>query len=290
MHDKDFYRDSSGSVPWEQRKTIDIGPYILITNLGEKQTEFYVRLLKKLHKEYSKMFGPIKTKSRVYIHATQEEFMRIRRKPRGVGGYYSPRSKEVVTYHGLFGKTKCTQDVLSHECTHQFHDAVSSIRKSPMWFIEGLATFFEASEFDEDGNFHIGVVNAERLPVVQREVKANRAITLDQLLSASKGRFSARYYAYAWSFIYLIAWCSSKKGLRKVFEEYWAKVVGPGARGDNRRSDGFRKILESHGYRLEEVQEYWYAWVMTLDPKEYPKEMRRKSLEFEKEWWKSRRN
>ncbi|MCX7704034.1 MAG: DUF1570 domain-containing protein [Planctomycetota bacterium] len=280
VRDDAFFKDSSGSVAWNQRKTVDTGHYLLETNLGEKQVKFYTRLLEKLYVEYSKMFGEAKAKCRVMIYSSHQEFMQYEGRGGGVGGYYG--GGRVVCYHGLFGATGSTQTVLAHECTHQFHDMAAGIRKAPIWFTEGLATFFECSEFDETGKLHIGIVNADRLKTVQEEIKAGRGISLEELLTTPQARFGGRHYAYAWSFIYMIGY--GTKNLRKIFEEYWSKAVGGGGSGDNMRSDQFRRIAESLGYTLDELQSFWQEWVMTLNPKDYPTEAREKSLKFEADW------
>jgi tetratricopeptide (TPR) repeat protein len=286
VRDDEFYKDSSGSVPWNQRITIDTGNYILETDLGEKQRKFYAQLLEKLHAEYKKMFGEAKMKCRVLIYSSHQEFMQLEGRPPGVGGYYG--GGRVVAFHGLFGPTGSTQTVLAHECTHQFHDMVAGIRKAPIWFTEGLSTFFECSEFDENNKLHIGIVNNDRLKTVQEEVKAGRGMSLEELLTTPQARYGGRHYAYGWSFMYMIGY--GTKGLRKIFEQYWSRAVGPGGSGDNARSDAFRKIVEELGYSIDELQEFWHSWVMTLDPKDYPSEAREKSLKFEAEWkWKSKK-
>jgi hypothetical protein len=275
VRDDAFYEDFSGSVPWEQRHKLETKHYILETNVSMAHAKRYADMLDKIYERYCKVFGdpPSPRKCLIWIHKDQQEFMAMHRT--GAGGFYG--GGRVVTYHGKFGPTGCTQTVLFHECTHQFHDMVAGIRRVPIWFAEGLASFFECSEIDEKGIIHIGVVNADRLGIVQQGVKTGNMIHLSQLIATPQSRFSGAHYAYAWTLIYFLVYTGKQN--RAVFDKYWSEVAC-GSSDDSRST----RFLEVIGIPIDKLEECWKEWVLVLESKDLPEDVEAKSKKFFEEW------
>jgi hypothetical protein len=277
VRDDAFYEDFSGSVPWEQRYKLETPKkhYILETNVSMPHAKRYADMLDKIYERYCKVFGEPSSSRKcvVWIHKDQQEFMTMHRT--GAGGFYG--GGRVVTYHGKFGTTGSTQTILFHECTHQFHDMVAGIRKVPIWIAEGLASFFECSEIDEKGNIHVGIVNGDRLDIVQQGVKSGNFIQLSQLIVTPQSRFRGEHYAYAWTLIYFLVYTS--KHNQAVFNRYWTDVAC--GTGDDPRSTKFLKVI---GIPIEKLQECWKEWVLILDRKDLPEDVEAKSKKFFEEW------
>jgi hypothetical protein len=273
--DDAFYEDFSGSVPWEQRHQIETKYYFLDTNVSMAHAKRYADMLDKIYEKYCKVFGEPSSprKCRVWIHKDQQDFMAVHHT--GAGGFYG--GGRVVAYHGKFGPTGSTQTVLFHECTHQFHDMVAGIRRVPIWFAEGLSSFFECSEIDEKGIIHIGVVNADRLGVVQQGCRTGNMIHLSDLIVTPQSRFSGAHYAYAWTVIYFLVYTNENN--RAVFNRYWTEVAR--GSGDNSRSTRFLEVI---GIPIEKLEECWKEWVLILDRKDLPEDVEAKSKKFFEEW------
>lgn len=275
VRDDAFYEDFSGSVPWEQRHKLETKHYILETSTSMAHAKRYADMLDKIYEKYCKVFGepPSPRKCLVWIHSSQQEFASIHRT--GAGGFYG--GGRVVVYHGKFGPTGCTQNVLFHECTHQFHDMVAGIRRVPIWFAEGLASFFECSEIDDKGIIHIGVVNADRLGIVQQGCRTGSMKHLSELIVTPQSRFSGEHYAYAWTLIYFLVYTGKQN--RAVFDKYWTEVAC-GSSDDSRST----KFLQVIGIPIEKLEECWKDWVLILDRKDLPEDAEAKSKKFFEEW------
>lgn len=275
--DNAFYEDTSGSVPWEQRHRHESKHYTIESSCSMKHIKRYASMLDLVYMKYCKTFGKPKSprKCHVRIYSSHQEFMSRERKPAGVGGFYG--GGRVTAYHGKFGPTGSTQTVLFHECTHQFHDMVAGIRRAQIWFTEGLASFFECSEVDEQGKIHVGVVNNDRLGVVQKGVKSGNYINLEKLLSTPQSGFGGAHYAYAWTVLYFLIY--TNPGNRKLFNRYWTQVCcGSGERG------GSPKFKEMIGIPLQELEDCWKEWVQILKKDDLPEDVEEKSKNFFKNY------
>ena len=275
--DNEFYEDFSGKVPWSNRHRFTSKHYTIESNCSNKHIKKYANMLDMVYEKYVKVFGKPKSprKCQVRIYSSHQEFMQTERKPQGVGGFYG--GGRVTAYHGKFGPTGSTQTVLFHECTHQFHDMVAGIRRAQIWFTEGLASFFECSEVDENNKIHVGVVNKDRLGVVQKGVKSGKYINLETLLRTPQSGFGGAHYAYAWTVLYFLIYTNTNN--RKLFNHYWTSVCcGSG------ESPGSPKFKEMIGIPLQELEDCWKQWVQILDKNDLPEEVEVKSKNFFKNY------
>lgn len=156
-----------------------------------------------------------------------------RKEPAGGGiswlGFYVPADKELILWD--YGKELFR--TVKHEALHQFLD--SQLYNPPIWFNEGLATFFEYSQAGELA------LNPVRLQGLSQGMRMRQLVGLRELFLMEQKDFcsplviSSRY-AQAWSVVaflcrfkqpnYLRSYFEAlKKGLRK--EEAYEEVFGP---------------------------------------------------------------
>jgi hypothetical protein len=219
--DYSMYEDHEGFKPWSEAATLPTAHFIIKSNVSKKYMKYYGRMMEAFYKRFRRIFG-IQRDFRglkIKIYGTHQEFMQYERKGGGVGGYFSP-GRGVTVYHGRFGGTGTTQTVLTHEGTHYFQSLIfggSGMFRLPIWLLEGMAVFFEASEY-VDGEFIIGVIPQDRLAVLQRGFLSGSYIKFDQLLNTRQGAFRGYHYAHAWAIVYYFLYSSKKN--RSKFDAY----------------------------------------------------------------------
>ena len=187
-------------------------------------------------------------RSEIYIHASKEEFHEKNPQvPKTAGGFYQPKTKRVVAFHGMFTKTMTTRDVLAHEGTHQFEDIVlqGKFWNCPIWIIEGLAVFFESAYFN-GSEVKIGLVPRERLWSLKRGIATKSLIPLRTLLRTPQRQFGGYHYAHAWSLIYMVIYGDKSKKARAKKQKWFGELPqGEGqprpGRGQDRRPQGLRR-------------------------------------------------
>src|SRR5581483_9231228 len=115
---------------------------------------------------------------------------------------------------------------LLHEGAHQFEGLAfgDNLWRASIWFVEGLAVYFESSEF-QDRKLVTDLVNADRLKDVQRALKAGDFIPLGELIRTDQKNFTALHYAHAWSLIYFLCH-GTKGGLERVKKYYEGLKAG----------------------------------------------------------------
>ncbi len=77
--------------------------------------------------------------------------------------------------------------ILAHEGWHQFSDRYLTYRL-PAWLDEGLATSFEAFQWQNGGVRFVPAANAGRLYALRDAVNTNQLFSIDQLLALDAGR------------------------------------------------------------------------------------------------------
>ena len=98
---------------------------------------------------------------------------------------------------------------VAHELTHYMADA--AMPRQPLWFAEGLASYFETGHFEEDGRFVLGSVPEGRF----QELIAFGLLRPSALLSGEITRDDHRFYSSSWL---LVHYLMNEKGY--AFQEY----------------------------------------------------------------------
>lgn len=260
---KEMFRDTAQDVPWNQAHVYESKYYKITSNTRQKYIKVYAIMLDKFFEKYVKVFRFSKTLKRrlpVYIYANHQQFMSMERKPPGVGGFFQwgGGGAKVVAYHGTFGQSGNTFTVLAHECTHQFENLVlggTSMRRTPMWIIEGLAVFFESAYYDvANKKVIIGTIPYDRLGTVKRMIRRGNYIRIQELIRTGQAQFTAIHYAHAWSIIYWMVYTNSRN--RKIFMKIW-ETCKQGGLSEKQLKD----IIKVDFGKWEEV---WKDWVMKL--------------------------
>jgi hypothetical protein len=217
-------------IPWENRHTIRTPNFEIHCNSTENVARVYGALMEEIRKKLGKWFtSGVKRTGRapVYIYSSQEEFMSKdnlgRWAGRGLGGYYSPVTQAITTYHGTFGFTGTTLSVLAHEGTHYYQGLVlKDFDHIPMWLIEGLAVYIgDGMVFDPVARkMTLEKVPRDRLAHIQEKMLAKRHTPVEKLVTMTRNQgFSGSHYADSWALIYFLI-NSDTKG-KPFLSDYW---------------------------------------------------------------------
>ncbi|MHC4661998.1 MAG: DUF1570 domain-containing protein [Planctomycetota bacterium] len=284
-------KESEG-VPWDQRHILKSKNYELHCNSSKEIAQMYLRVMEALNKKFRKVFAALNPDNRicqVYVHRNQQEFMQIRRKSRGVGGYYQPGRGQLVAFHGTFGMTGSTLTVLAHEGCHQFQDLFMKGRmmSSPIWVIEGMAVIFESADIDPDaGKVELQGLNPDRVRQLQSMIKQKRHISLQQMMATPQSGFGGSHYCSAGAFTWWLLKDSKKKKYRKLYEQYLLALVdgkirsgrggGRGRRGGGGGGGGsldggaFEKMCEEiTGKTVADMGKEWQEYVLKIKLPKY---------------------
>lgn len=265
--DYSMYEDFTDFKTWEQAYVHKTKHFRIKTSVSPKVAKYYGNLMEAFYKKFMHVFRRKRdfTNLNIKIYGKHEEFMRVERKPAGVGGYFGT-GRGIVCFHGRFGPTGTTQTVLSHEGTHYFQSKVFGAsyqsRRMPIWAIEGMAVFFEASEYI-DGNFNIGIIPQDRLGSLQNGFSSGKYIKFDTLLNTPQSGFRGYHYAHAWAINYYLLYSSKEN--QKKFDKYLQKC----SRGGGSNKDFFEACKLKNAQELEDdVKEF----ILRLHPDMSPKD------------------
>ncbi|MFH1422596.1 MAG: DUF1570 domain-containing protein [Planctomycetota bacterium] len=245
------------------RHHIESEHYIFLTNAPPDAARNYAKMMDKVYEEYCKIFG-YKEKQKVpflvHLHANQQEFMQVNRVGRGVGGFYD--GSRIVCFMGSAGGLSL-QTVLMHEGTHQFQGLIGpdmmKLTRVPggIWMIEGLATYFECSEFD-GGKIVIGLINKGRIGVLRNAMVTNRYVTLPSLVRMTQVGYGSFHYAHGWGACYFFIHADKKllSRFKKYFMEFKKSGVDPVA--------SFYKIICTGDFDETKLNEAWRKYIIAL--------------------------
>ncbi len=253
--------------------------YEIYSNCLPDVVDEYARIMEALYEKYSTVFGNLMKdksppKGKIYIHTNRWQFQTWTGAGEGTGGFYRPHPmfRDVNAFHGSFGDTGSTYEVLAHEGTHQFEGFfLADFNACPMWIIEGLAVFFGDGSIYKGGEVEIGLIPSERLEHLQQTIESGQYPTLEQLTMVGYP-FSGFYYAPAWGVIY---WClrgnQSKPKAHdgygiELFGEYLAAIASKTGVCDYAAEQKrfFKLIEEKSDKSLARWEEDYKKWIMSL--------------------------
>ncbi len=232
--------------------------YDLYSNGPEAEVKKLGKTMDEMCEEFKKIFAhkeEITQPFPIHLYASQQEFMSRTGRGQGVGGYYDGR--KIVAFHGTLGGLT-TESVLFHEGTHQFQGLVMgrNMWRAKIWFIEGLAVFFEASEFGK-GKVRTGVIPKSRLANLKRAINSGTYVPLSQLLEMQQAQFGALHYAHAWGLIYFLV--NGTKGGKERFKEYFFRQRD----GDPNPSKSFEELFNKP---IDVIEKHWKEYIKNLKP------------------------
>jgi hypothetical protein len=193
--------------------------------------------------------------------------------PPSSAAYYSPSSKELVGYEdseetGMYFHTLC------HEGCHQFFDlAFPGFYESdsiPMWFSEGLADCFGASEIRGKDLFvfTLGGTASWRVEAIKQFTQQGQVPSLKDLLGMGQAPFMAGaqiHYPQSWSFVHFLWNYPTLDGGKGQYSEIVIKLIDGFKVGKPRDvvyKDAFQ--LKGKPIAIEDLEKEWKAYVKTL--------------------------
>ncbi len=162
-------------------------------------------------------------------------------------GFYRPHDRTMLM------NVATGTGTLVHELTHAL--MAPDFPTVPDWFNEGLASLYEQSSFDADGNI-AGLPNW-RLPALQRAIQHNEIRTTEALIEDPDFRAEQRVglnYAHARYVMLYLQQHGRLRGFYRRFRDH--------AADDPRGLASFKETIAP--LTLDEFDREWRAWVMTL--------------------------
>ena len=270
QEDKEWYQDPDAKAcAWEQAEVYKTKYYLIKTNVKPEYAKRYGKMMDQYFKRFVSVFKDFLPetgyeRSEIYIHASKPEFHEQNPQvPKTAGGFYSPQTKRVVAYHGLFGGQGTTRDVLAHEGTHQFEDIVlrGKFWNCPIWIIEGLAVYFESAYFN-GSEVKIGLVPRERLWSLKRGLASNSLIPLRTLIRTPQRQFGGYHYAHAWSLIYMVIYGNKSKKLRQKNRQWFSDLFMSALQGQVTPEQVEQQLGGKEAF--DELEAAWKEWIAEL--------------------------
>lgn len=162
--------------------------------------------------------GTLPLKLNVVVFNDETDFHEFKDWP--FAGYHVP----VALFEPLVVMPRRNPDddwtTLKHELTHYI--AYQAIPNQPWWFAEGIACYFQSAHFGTHGEFVVGTVPAELLPVLRHygRLSARRLVTV---------RTSPSPWLYASSWVVVHYLMSEHGGAFAHFQEALARGTRPEA-------------------------------------------------------------
>jgi hypothetical protein len=226
--------------------------YNFFSNGPISETKQYAAAMDKACVTFKKIFNYKKDIVRsfpIFMYANQPEFGQKTGRGQGVGGYYTSDGK-IVSFH-----SRRAQSTLFHEGTHQFQGLAlgRNMWSAKIWFIEGLATYFEGSKVRKK-DIDTSPIPRDRLGSVKRAINSGSYIKLKTLIRMEQREFGAVHYAHAWSLIYFFV--NGTKGGRKRFQKYFEGV--------KEGREGIKLFEECFDKPIEEIEKFWLDYVKRM--------------------------
>jgi hypothetical protein len=228
-----------------------------------------------LFEKYSLAFrfqGLLSQKAVLKLHKSKVSYIGAGGPPNSAA-YYSPGTKELVGYEdseetGMYFHTLC------HEGCHQFFDlAFPGFYESdsiPMWFSEGLADCFGASEIRGKDLFvfTLGGTASWRVDAVKQYAQQGSLPSLKDLLGMGQRPFMAGaqiHYPQSWSFVHFLWNYPSLDSGKGQYSEIVIKLID-GFKVGKPRDEVYREAFQVKGktVAIEDLEKEWKAYVKTL--------------------------
>ncbi len=283
---RDAYIEELKGRPWAEMEPIITPHYVVYCNSTEDNARYYSDVMESLYRAYDKVFKeefwPRKFKkfarSEVYIHANHQQFMDWTGNGPGIGGFYNMLRQDVTVFHGSFGTTGSTEEVLAHEGTHQFEGMIfKSLPSLPIWFVEGLAVYFGDGSDISRRKIGINEIPRDRLVGLKQAIEDGNYCDIRKLLRVPHSRFGGFFYGHAWGVLYWClyghehgAWTKKDNTGVKIMTDWGLhcqKLEGPC--NYEQEAQFFEGLITMHtGKSIEEWETDYKEWILGLPVKE----------------------
>jgi|GEM_PF-1176970 len=283
---RDAYIEELRGRDWATIDPIITPHYVIYCNSTEENARYYSDVMESLYRAYDKVFiekfWPRKFKraprSDVYIHANHQQFMDWTGNGPNIGGFYNLLRQDVTGYHGSFGSTGSTEEVLAHEGTHQFQGMIfKSLQSLPIWTVEGLAVYFGDGSKISRRKVEINEIPRDRLVGLKSAIEDGNFCPLSKLLRLNQGRFGGFYYGHAWGVFFWClygneygAWSKSDNTGGKIMEDWLLHCQQLDGFCDyEKEAKFFEQLIVLHsGKSVEEWEEEYKEWILGLPVEE----------------------
>jgi len=267
--------------PWAAMDPIETPHYVIHCNSTPEVAQRYADVMEALYARYDQVFPEkffprnSRAKSQVWIHANHQQFMDWTGNGPGIGGFFRPALRDVTAYHGSFGTTGSTEEVLAHEGTHQFQGLIfKNMWALPAWFIEGLAVYFGDGSKITRRKVEINVIPRDRLIGLQEAIENGSYCDLRTLLRIPQPAFGGFFYGHGWGVIY---WClygeetgAKSKGIGRPLMDEWLMHCKRESQKDGfcdyeKMAQTFEEMLVRHAKKpLDEWEAEYKEWILSL--------------------------
>ncbi len=167
----------------------------------------------------------------VRICGTEEEFHSYGGTGSGVGGWFSPRTTELVLFDYKDINRNATYAVMSHEAFHQYCHFLFGESEAHRWFDEGLGDYYGGVEFKQ-GRAEITKkmpAGFDRLGPIKSMVQTGDYAPLRKHLNYTHQEWQNQKqgfsYAQSWSIIYMLRQGMLGNVSNKVWKPEYASII-----------------------------------------------------------------
>jgi hypothetical protein len=251
--------------------------YELKTTATREEGQELLDFMELVHATYTTLLKPDnpqdleKRRNTLVLFKNFDEFMKAGAPP-GAGAYYDHRTRDLVGYYD----TLEMKPYFAHEGMHQFTDATSkNFFNFNMWFTEGIADCIGNCEVRNKKLYMCvksGKIARMRLPVIQNALRQGAAPTLSRLMTLNHDVFMRNgelCYAMSWSWCHFLITFPKDEDravqipdgkFRKNLAGYYEQIRAGGVSHEKAWAESFK------GFPLEEMEEQWKKYVLSLDP------------------------
>jgi hypothetical protein len=240
------------AVDWSDAIVVKTENYKIRTNLGEQMARDVGFTMETLHWNFRRILGLGRKRMPKFEIQVCRDHSEYREVLKGMGLGQASSGGVIKTFY----QPPRTTAVLMHEGTHQFLYKLSPT--CPRWVHEGMATYFECSQFRFDERrrrtvLDVGLLNRHRLMGIQGAIRNDSYANMELFLEGKKGN----PYTQGWSVIYYLA---------KAHDGKYAKRLLPFVE-DAGKGSTIKRFRKTFGIRdLVKFEQDWRRFVMGLDP------------------------
>ncbi|MBN1420139.1 MAG: DUF1570 domain-containing protein [Planctomycetes bacterium] len=251
--------------PWAEVAPIQTKYYQVKCNSTDVVAAEYATLMDRIFETYTGVFPESefprqdRGEAKVFIWKNQEEFRDITFAPPGVGGFFNWDSNMICAFHGGFGQTGSTYEVLAHEGTHQFqHRIMKSMRASPTWVLEGMAVYFGEGAKVEAQKIELHQLPRDRVSALKQMMEDDTYVPVKRVIRTPHAAFGGDCYATAWAMFY---WCLRGKEHKPALHDGEGVELLDGYVKHCAAQEKEKDIPPVGGPRLEEEAKYFEGMV-----------------------------
>jgi hypothetical protein len=167
----------------------------------------------------------------VRVCGTEEEFHKYGDTGRGVGGWFSPSTTELVLFDYKNVNRNATYAVMSHEAFHQYCHFLFDESEAHRWFDEGHGDYYGGVEFKRGKAIVTKKMPAgfDRLGPIKQMVNSRDYAPLAEHLNYShqqwQGQTKGFSYAQSWSIIYMLREGALGNVSSKVWKDEYEDIL-----------------------------------------------------------------